>query len=403
MYKIILNIALRNAFLRPSRAILLILMVGFSMGVMLSIEGLYEGMASNMIDKTKRSDTGEISIYAKGYRSNKDIKYSLQDTQKIIKALHSLAGVTGVASRFSIQGLAQSATKSYPSALVGVDFDEEERFGKFSAFVEKGNLNLGKRGCAIGKELAKNLKLHLGSKLIFTSRDRDGNIQSTMLRIKAIINSTNITIDNQTIFTTKNKVKTYAGVEKNSSTQIAIRTNSEQTITKIKTLYSNYDALDFKELNPPLKQMQDMMNTFNSITFFIVMFVVFIGILGVMYVSILERIREFGIMRSIGMAYKYLRTQIFLEALFVGLAGYSAGAILGFFALLYFQYTGLDLSNYAEGTASFGMPTVIYAHQELSYYTHTFYAIVISSLLSVLLPLRKIKHLNPIDVIKADT
>jgi putative ABC transport system permease protein len=122
-----------------------------------------------------------------------------------------------------------------------------------------------------------------------------------------------------------------------------------------------------------------------------------------MYVSILGRIREFGIMRGIGMAYRYLTLQIFLEALFVGLAGYFAGAILGYSALYYLEHTGLNFSAFSEGLASFGMPTVIYAHQELSYYTNTFYSIVISSLLSVLLPLRKIKTLNPIEVIKAET
>ena len=152
-----------------------------------------------------------------------------------------------------------------------------------------------------------------------------------------------------------------------------------------------------------LKQMKDMMVIFNSITFFIVMLVVFIGILGVMYVSILDRIREFGIMRAVGMNYKHIRLQIFLEALFVGLVGYISGAVSGYGALLYLQHFGLDLSQFAEGLQSFGMDTVLYAHMEISYFTNTFYAIISASLLSVILPLRKIKTLNPIEVIKAET
>ena len=133
------------------------------------------------------------------------------------------------------------------------------------------------------------------------------------------------------------------------------------------------------------------------------MLVVFIGILGVMYVSILDRIREFGIMRAIGMPYKTIRLQIFLEAFFVGIGGYAVGATLGLLSLMYLKYYGLDLSQYADGLQSFGYSTVLFADVKLSYFTSTFYAIVGASLLSVLLPLRKIKKLNPIDVIKADS
>ena len=151
-----------------------------------------------------------------------------------------------------------------------------------------------------------------------------------------------------------------------------------------------------------MKQMQEIMIIFNSITFFIVMMVVFIGIMGVMYVSILDRIREFGIMRSIGMSYALIRSQIFLEALFVGVLGYGFGAILGFLALYYLQTQGLDLGAYADGMESYGYSSVLYATIKLSYFTSTFVAIIGASLLSVLPPLRKIKTMNSIEVTKVD-
>ena len=152
-----------------------------------------------------------------------------------------------------------------------------------------------------------------------------------------------------------------------------------------------------------LKQMQDMMSIFNSITFFIVILVVFIGILGVMYVSVLDRIREFGIMRAVGMEYKYIRREVLLEALFVGVVGYVVGAVLGLLSLVYLHHYGLNLSQFSEGLAAFGLDTVLYADISSIYFINTFLAILSASLLSVLLPLRKIKHLNPIEVIKAET
>jgi len=149
-----------------------------------------------------------------------------------------------------------------------------------------------------------------------------------------------------------------------------------------------------------MQQMQQLMDVFNEITFFIVMVVVFIGILGVMYVSILDRIREFGILLSIGYAYRYIRRQIIIEAVFLGLAGYLLGVAVGVAFLAYLKYHGLDLSVFAEGMSMFGLDSVVYATIKVSYFISTLLAIVTASLLSVILPLRKIKKLNPIEVIR---
>jgi hypothetical protein len=71
MYRLILKLAWNNAFLRLSRTLLVIVMIAVSMSMMLSLQGIYDGMVINMVDKTKRSDSGEISIYNPDYRLNK--------------------------------------------------------------------------------------------------------------------------------------------------------------------------------------------------------------------------------------------------------------------------------------------------------------------------------------------
>ena len=403
MFKMILKLAWNNAFLRLSRTLLVVIMIAVSMSMMLSIQGIYDGMTLNMVNAALRSDSGEISIYNKNYRLNKQIENDIQNVNDIRTKLVSNPKIKAVSVRYSVEGLSSTARKSSFSNIIGINLQEEEKFGAFSKFLKEGKVSFDKRGALLGSELAKTLKVHIGSKLIFSTQDKSGDINSIALKVRGILQTNNLVIDQRALYVERQKLYEFLGVDTDTATQIAIRTDDESIISNIKKEYANLEVKSFLELNPLLKQMEEMMVIFNSITFAIVMLVVFIGILGVMYVSILDRIREFGIMRGIGMAYRHLRTQIFLEALFVGLAGYSAGAILGFFALLYLQHTGLNLSAYSEGLASFGMPTIIYAHQELSYYSNTFYAIVASSLLSVLLPLRKIKHLNPIDVIKADT
>lgn len=403
MFKLILMLAWNNAFSRLSRTLLVIIMIAVSMSMMLSIQGIYDGMTLNMVNAALRSDSGELSIYNKAYRLDKQIANDITHANNIRSNLEKNPQIKAVTLRYSIEGLSATARKASFSNIIGIDLNEEEKFGEFSKFLKEGEVSFKKNGALLGVELAKTLKVHIGSKLVFSTQDKNGEINSIALKIRGIIETNNLVIDQRAVYIDRKILQAFLGVDADSATQIAIRTDNQKMIETIKKTYPELEVKSFLELNPLLKQMEEMMVIFNSITFAIVMLVVFIGILGVMYVSILDRIREFGIMRSIGMAYTHLRTQIILEALIVGLIGYGAGAILGFFALLYLQDTGLNLSAYGDGLASFGMPTIIYAHQEFSYYSNTFYAIVLSSLLSVLLPLRKIKNLHPIDVIKADT
>jgi len=403
MYKLILKLAWNNAFLRLSRTLLVIIMIAVSMSMMLSIQGIYDGMTVNMIEKTKRSDSGEISIYNPQYRLNKVLQNSIKDADKIKAEIASRSDVDAVVTRFSVEGLSATARKSAFSNIIGINLDEEIVFGRFDAFLKEGEMVLGKRDAVIGSELAKTLKIRIGSKVIFSTQESSGEINAMAVKIKGIVQTSNIGLDATAIYVDAKRLYTFLGVNESEATQIAIRTASTILQEDLKARYTELDVKTLLELNPMLQQMKDMMVIFNSITFFIVMLVVFIGILGVMYVSILDRIREFGIMRAVGMEYRHIRLQIFLEALFVGLVGYLSGALLGLGALIYLQEVGLNLSQFADGLASFGMDTILYAHIELSYFTNTFYAIITASLLSVILPLKKIKNLNPIDVIKADT
>lgn len=403
MFKTILEVAYKNAFLRKSRAILLILMIGLSMGVMVGLEGLYNGMYVHMIDKSMRSDSGEIALYAKQYRLENDIKYRIENAETKVERLAKLSGVDFVLRRLQVEGLAQTATKSNPAKVIGIDLKDEEKFGKFSDFLKSGELDFGKNGAFVGSELAKNLKIKIGSKVIFTTQDSSLEIASVALRVKAIIQTSNMGLDERGIYLPRGRVANLLGVDPNSATQIAIRSDSEEIDSlqeQIRELFPTLEVYSFMELYPQLKQMQSMMDIFNAITFTIVMIVVFIGILGVMYVSILDRIREFGILLSIGYAYRYIRIQIILEAFFLGFAGYLLGSLIGFLLLSYMKNYGLDLSMFAEGMESFGMSSTLYATIESTYFISTFFAIVIASVLSVIPPLRKIKKLNPVEVIR---
>ncbi len=402
MYKLILKMAWKNSFLRPARTLLVITMIAVSMSMMLAIQGLYDGMVVNMIDKNKRSGSGDVSLYAKEYRIEKDIKYIIKDAKKIKDDIQKLEGVKAVVLRLLADGLLSTARKSSFASIHGIDLKEEEKFGEFSKFLKEGEINLNKRGAVIGIELAKTLKVRIGSKLIFSTQDSTGDINSIALRVRGILQTTNIGLDTNAIFVDIKSLHKFLGTSTRDATQIAIMGKEKNLDNLLKVRYSSLDLKSFLELQPMIKQMQEMMVIFNSITFLIVMSVVFVGIFGVVYVSILDRIREFGVVLGIGMQYKYISLQIFLESIIVGLIGYLGGALLGIIFLVYLRDYGLDLSSFSDALEMWGYEVVITGTIKVSYFTSTFGAIITASVLRVIIPLRKIKKLNPIEVIKAE-
>lgn len=402
MYRLIVKMAWKNSFLRPARTLLVIIMIAVSMSMMLGIQGLYDGMVVNMVDKNKRSDSGDISIYAKDYRVERDIKQRIKDAQELKEQIEAMDGVEAAVLRLKADGLLSTARKSSFATVVGMDLEDEEKFGKFSEFLKEGTIELQKRDAFIGIELAKTLKVHVGSKVIFSTQDTHGEINSIALRIRAIVQTTNISLDGGAVFIDIDLLHKFLGTASKEATQIAVKSNDEKLYEKLKIKYPDLDVKNFLELQPMIKQMEDMMVIFNSITFFIVMGVVFIGIFGVMYVSILDRIREFGIVLGIGMHYRYIRLQIFLESVVVGVLGYLGGTLMGVILLVYLQEYGLDLSSFSDALEMWGYEAVIHGTIKVSYFTSTFAAIITASLLSIIIPLRKIKKLNPIEVIKAE-
>jgi putative ABC transport system permease protein len=396
-----------NIWRRSSRSILVMLMIAVSMSAMLALIGLYDGMTKQVIQSTIRSDCGEISIYAPQHRLHKTLEHRIEQSDLLVDQLKQFEAILHVNERIVVQGLASTARKSMMAQLIGIDLKSEERFGGFERFIIEGQADWGRRQmyAIIGKKLAEDLKLKLGSRLIFSTQNVDNEISSISLRIGAIVQTGNMLIDAQGLYIDIKKSEAFLGIE-NAHTQIALRIDPKTDLkalhVKLENAFPTLENLSWYELYPALEQMQVVTDVFNTISFAIVMLVVLIGIMGVMLVSILERVREFGVLMAIGLQYRQLRIQILFEALILGMIGYLIGALSGWMALLYLNQFGLDLREFSAGLEAFGFSSVIYADIRLYYFILSALAIFIAALLSTVLPLQRIKKMQIIEVIQGE-
>ncbi|MEA1954361.1 MAG: FtsX-like permease family protein [Campylobacterota bacterium] len=405
MYPIVSQLAWLNLWRRKSRSVMVILMIGLSLSGLLGLQGLYDGMVSHMINSTIRSDSGEISLYAKSYRLHKSLEYRLDSLSDRRDKLSRVEGVSSVCLRIQQEGLIATAYKSLGANIKGISLEDERHFGKFDSFIIKGKYSFGKGGkeALIGVALAKKLQLNVGSRVVFTAQDSVGEINAISFRISGILKTGNQALDEYTVFVSMKKASEFLNL-KASATQIALRVKDTEQIDEIqkelKMLFKDAEVLRWDELYPLLIQMQELMKVFNLASYSIVFIVAALGIFGVMLVSVLERLREFSIMLAIGTPYKMVRDQIILEAALLGFIGFILGAFLGWMLLLYMSIWGVDLRTFEAGMEAFGLNAVLIADMEYYYFIQAFFAVLFATLLSVIWPLHVLKKVKPIQIIQ---
>ena len=404
MFKFIyIKMAFKNIFRRLSRTILTAAMISVSLVSLMVMAGLYEGMIVQMVDATTKSDSGEVLIQAKNFRETQQIKYSIKDSKPIEEIIKSDSRVESYLTKVRIQGLIATAGYAKNVSIIGVDLQNEIKQSALDNYVMSGELTFGKRdrGVIIGQTLAKDLKIKVGKKVIITTQDVNNEVVSIALKVKAITNSTGLA---KSLLMSKTKLQ--KTLELGSSvSQVCIimkdRANSSTFANELKLKeMKNIAVYDWTELYSMLKEMEMMMTTVNIISYAFVFLVASIGIFGVVLVSVLERIREFGIMMAIGTRFSDIAKMIVFESLIISTIGYIVGAIIGALALVYLSAYGIDFSAFDDAFLMFGLDPHMKAVIKPEFFTDTLIAIYIATILAVLLPIRTLKKRKPVESIK---
>ncbi|MCK5111147.1 MAG: ABC transporter permease [Arcobacteraceae bacterium] len=403
MYKLIFKTAILSLFRRKVRTFLVIFMIAVSLWALLFMQGIYEGMYKQMIDNAIKSDSGHISLYAKGFKQEKSIDLQITNLNEIEKELKANNDIKSYVKRVQSGGLVATAGYSNPTQIYGIDLNEEKIQSQLDTYIIDGEYSFGKksRGVIVGFKLAKKLKLKIGKKIILSSQTINNEVNSISLKVTGIIKTNNMPIDKMGIFIDIQKAKKFFGIEGVSQISIIFKDTNE--IKKyqeyLKEKFKNLEIFRWDELYPALLQGQVMMEQFSLISYLIVFFTATIGIFGVVLVSVLERLREFGILRAIGTKFRILSAIIFFESFFIGIIGFIIGSVLGGATLYYFNIYGLDLSSYSNALDEFGMDAVIYAVIKYDYFIMAFASVAIAMVLSVLIPLKILKKSKPTEMI----
>ncbi len=84
----------------------------------------------------------------------------------------------------------------------------------------------------------------------------------------------------------------------------------------------------------------------------IILFALLFGITNTMLMSVMERVREFGVLMAVGMKRSRVFFMIIMETISLSFIGGIIGLILALILIQYFGSVGINLSAFTEGLIS---------------------------------------------------
>ena len=109
-----------------------------------------------------------------------------------------------------------------------------------------------------------------------------------------------------------------------------------------------------------LKAYLNMTDGFLYIWYVVVFIAMGFGIVNTMLMAVYERMREFGVLKALGMQPGWIVKDVLAESFFLLLGGILIGNGVAFVTVWIFSRTGIDLSAFAAGAEYAGIAKIIY-------------------------------------------
>ncbi|MBN2362485.1 MAG: ABC transporter permease [Deltaproteobacteria bacterium] len=408
------RMAWSNLWRQRRRTIITISSIAFACFLAVFMIGLNDGSWGPVIDTAARIGGGHVTVQHPDYQDKPALNRTVTGTGQLVERLRSVPHVSHVLPRIVGQAMLSTTSESMGAGFVAYD-PAQEGPATLSILdaVSAGELfkTADDRGIILGWRLARNLGAELGTKVVYTLTDKKGEIVSGLARVSGLVRTNSPAVDLGLCFLPIGAVRRTLGYAPDEAVQVAVFVDnyrrSDEVAAAVKgVLDDKTTALTWKESQPDLDTFIIMKRGGGAFFSALILILCAAGIFNTLFVSVMERLREFGVLMAIGFNAGRLFGLVMLESLWLGLIGLVAGAILLAGPYYYLSTVGLDLTKaFAAGEQQADIAGVAMSMVVKMDLHHTS-AIAIASivmgatLLSGLYPAWKAGRVEPVESIK---
>ena len=398
--KLLIQLSWRNIWRHRRRNAILLSAIAVAVTGVMLLNTMMRGMQQDLRNTAIENLTGHVKILAPGYLDDPGIERGFEAFEGWQDMLPD--HMAGWASRIRVPAVVMSERETRGVQLVGIDPGRESISFLGDAEVDGDRLG-GQEDSRIliGGLLAEALDTAAGRRLVLVTQGADGQTREAGFRIAGIYRAEIAALEKAFVFTGLAALQRLLGTDR--ITEISIRLEDEDleasTIAALAETFDSQDVLSWRQLEPQAAAMVEVSDVTIYILFAIVMGALVFGLVNTLVTAVMERLRELGMLRAIGMRPRAVVAQVVVESTVIMAIGVAAGLLLarGVFT---FVADGIDLTAFDDSLASFGMrPTFVpvYDIRDVAL------IVVLSLALSILAsfyPARRAVKINPLEALR---
>lgn len=353
--------AWRNLWRNGRRTLVTVGAMTLALWAMVLYTSLMQGMLGSMESTLLDVELGEIQIHADGYRERPSIWERIEDPDALLEALDE----TGLRSSARLLGgaLVASGDASTGALLKGLRPERDAQVSDVHERLDRGEWldPADASGVVLGYRLARTLGIDVGDELVALSQATDGSMANDLFQVRGVLQSLSEETDRATVFLVEDQFRSFFALE-DGAHQVIVRSGEGQTLDAagemareaIAASAPEADVKSWRDLLPGLANVFDSAQAAVQVVAFVVYVVIAIMILNAMLMAVFERIREFGVLKAIGVSPRRVLALILTEgALQAGLA-IAIGLVASVPALWFVTTRGIDVGQLG-GTAIMGV------------------------------------------------
>lgn len=387
-----IQLAWRNIWRNPRRTTVILIAVVIGVWSMVFLGAVMRGMLTGMIDHGISNLTGDLQIHQKGYRQDPVVDKYIPDLNKMADILNrTLPPDTLWAPRVRVNAVSSNARHSSGVTLVGIVPQTEAKVSFMGPEVIQGRHLTEKdpNGIIVGQALLEKFETRINKKLVLMSQDTNQDIASRAFRIIGVYRAEMRATEKQFVFVHLASAQKMLGLGKGIS-EISIKLPEghlpEPVAAELMSALpgEEFEVHTWRELLPLLTVYLDMFDKTMVIWFIVVFIAMGFGIVNTTLMAVYERMREFGILKALGMKPWWIIRSVLYESMLLLTMGMIVGNGLSYVCARALSVSGIDLSYLAEGAEYSGITRIIYpdiAIQDI--FTANFVVLVLGLLVSL--------------------
>jgi len=372
--KLYLKLAIRNLFRNKRRTFITGTAIGIGLAALIWVDALMIGMEKNLIHSATASFLGDAQIHRDGFRETFEVEKTIGDLDGTLAKLDDEAIVEGYTQRLMTYAMITSPSNVSAISMVGIDPATEIDLSQIDEAIIEGEYLDGSnlRDILIGAKLAEILEVELGDRVVVTATEaQTGNLTQEMFRISGIYRFRISEMDKGMAFVNLRQAQDMLGLDRGIH-EIAIRfTYSEFGRDKSLMFWSDLstdgnEALGWAELLPQMSAAFALADFSTYLVGLILFGVVALGIVNTLFMSLYERMYEFGVMRAVGTRPFAIGRLIVIEAGALAVVSSLIGIILGLAVSIISGHIGIDYTGIEYSGVTFREP--LYPVMEVGQY-----------------------------------